>query len=262
MRSTTSLDRLGRGGGRRASALDAVLLGRRQRLGDLAVVAVDGDGLEPELPGVDVELLDVFDRDLLGHVHGLGDGARDERLHRAHHPHVARGSGWRCRPSSRRTPATWSAGQVRRAEDRLVARRCRRRCRRSARRSSRGGAAPAGTVWLTIDIVPPPTSFLILHEAEVGLDAGGVAVHHQADGAGGRQHRWPGSCARRTPRPSSTASSHACWAARQQLGRDAAPRRCGRPRRGACRAPAACAPRSRRSRRTGPCGPAVRADVA
>ena len=29
---------------------------------------------------------------------------------------------------------------------------------------------------------------LELHQREVGLDAGGVAVHHQADGAGGRDH--------------------------------------------------------------------------
>ena len=30
---------------------------------------------------------------------------------------------------------------------------------------------------------------LVLHQRQVGLDAGGVAVHHEADGAGGRQHR-------------------------------------------------------------------------
>ncbi len=29
---------------------------------------------------------------------------------------------------------------------------------------------------------------LVLHEREVGLDAGGVAIHHEADGAGGREH--------------------------------------------------------------------------
>ena len=29
---------------------------------------------------------------------------------------------------------------------------------------------------------------LELHQREVGLDAGGVAIHHQADGAGGRDH--------------------------------------------------------------------------
>ena len=31
--------------------------------------------------------------------------------------------------------------------------------------------------------------FLELHQREVGLDAGGVAVHQQTDGAGGRQQR-------------------------------------------------------------------------
>ena len=36
---------------------------------------------------------------------------------------------------------------------------------------------------MTIDIVPPPTSFLVFDEAEIGLDPGGVAVEHQGDGA-------------------------------------------------------------------------------
>ena len=30
--------------------------------------------------------------------------------------------------------------------------------------------------------------FLVLHQRQVGLDAGGVAIHHEADGAGGRDH--------------------------------------------------------------------------
>ena len=29
---------------------------------------------------------------------------------------------------------------------------------------------------------------LVLDEGEIGLDAGGVAIHHEADGAGGREH--------------------------------------------------------------------------
>ena len=29
---------------------------------------------------------------------------------------------------------------------------------------------------------------LVLHQREVGLDAGGVAIHHEADGAGGSEH--------------------------------------------------------------------------
>ncbi len=35
----------------------------------------------------------------------------------------------------------------------------------------------------------PADQLLELDQTEVGLDAGGVAVHHEADGAGGRQHR-------------------------------------------------------------------------
>ena len=30
---------------------------------------------------------------------------------------------------------------------------------------------------------------LVLHQRQIGLDAGGVAIHHEADGAGGRDHR-------------------------------------------------------------------------
>jgi hypothetical protein len=29
---------------------------------------------------------------------------------------------------------------------------------------------------------------LVLHQRQIGLDAGGVAIHHEADGAGGRDH--------------------------------------------------------------------------
>ena len=37
--------------------------------------------------------------------------------------------------------------------------------------------------------VPAAGQLLELHQGEVGLDAGGVAVHDEADGAGGRDHR-------------------------------------------------------------------------
>ncbi len=40
-----------------------------------------------------------------------------------------------------------------------------------------------------MNIVPPPTSFFAFVRREIGLDAGRVAVHHQADGAGRREHR-------------------------------------------------------------------------
>ena len=40
---------------------------------------------------------------------------------------------------------------------------------------------------------------LELHQREVGLDAGGVAVHDEADGAGGRDHGRPARCGSRAP---------------------------------------------------------------
>ncbi len=53
----------------------ALLLGRGEGLTHLAVVAVDGDGLDAQLPGVDVELLHLFDGGLFRQVDRLGDGA-------------------------------------------------------------------------------------------------------------------------------------------------------------------------------------------
>ena len=61
------------------------LLLRGQRLADLAVVAVDRDCLDAELPRFDVELLEVLDRRLFRNIRSFADGSRQERLHRAHH---------------------------------------------------------------------------------------------------------------------------------------------------------------------------------
>src|SRR5581483_7656534 len=56
------------------------LLLRRQRLPDLAVVAVERDRLQADAPRLDEEVLDVLDRHLLGHVDRLADAARKEGL--------------------------------------------------------------------------------------------------------------------------------------------------------------------------------------
>ena len=54
-------------------------------------------------------------------------------------------------------------------------------------RCSRASSA-IGTVWLTIFIRPPPTSFLYFTSAMSGSTPV-VLVHHEPDGAGRRQHR-------------------------------------------------------------------------
>ena len=164
-----------------------VLAGRRQRLADLAVVAVDGERLEAHLPALQVDLGDVVDRGVLGHVDRLGDGAGDERLHGGHHPDVTH---------RRDGPLAHGAVedrvvhvlQARGADDvavlgdelddgldllGLVAQR-RERPRHRLVDDLHGAAAD---------------QLLELDQRQVGLDAGGVAVHHQADGAGRGEHR-------------------------------------------------------------------------
>src|SRR5438874_10332959 len=75
--------------GRRRDGGLAVLAGARERLLDLAVVAVDRDRLDAELPRVDVEVHHVLDRGLFRHVHRLRDRAGNEGLDGTHHPDVA-----------------------------------------------------------------------------------------------------------------------------------------------------------------------------
>ena len=207
--------------------------GRRERLGHLAVVAVDGDRLEPEPPGVDVQLLDVLDGHVLGHVDGLGDRPADERLHRAHHPDVA-GVVDRVVPhraGEHRQVLRLSGAAHRRSS---CARRCRRRSRRSARVVAELCERPRDR--LVDDRHRPATDELLrLHEPEVGLDAGGVAVHEQADGPGRGEHARLGVAhavaARRArpPRPTPPGPRRAAPAAR-------APRRSSPPPPGACAA--------------------------
>ena len=180
---------LGLRAGRRQVAADrgGLLLGRRQRLRHLAVVPVDGHGLDAETPGVDVELLHVLDRHVLGHVHRLGDGPADEGLHRPHHADVARvvdgvvahGAG---------EDGQVLGGDVRRAEDRHVL--------------VDVGDDVLGLLDPVAQLGQRPWNRLVddrhraaadqllgLDQTEVGLDARRVAVHQQADGPRRRQHR-------------------------------------------------------------------------
>ena len=164
-----------------------LLLRGRQGLGDLAVVAVDGDGLETELPRQQVQGLDVLDAGLLGHVDRLGDRTRQERLHRTHHPDVAlvvdgvvtHRAGEHRHVGSR---------EMRSAEDRLVLVDV-----GDDVVDLVGGVAEAtqGPRDRLIDDRHRATTdeLLQLDEAEVGFDAGRVAVHHQADRAGRGQNR-------------------------------------------------------------------------
>ena len=148
-----------------------LVLRRVERLRPLAAVAVDRDRLGAQLPRLDVGLHDLVDGRFLRHVDGLADRARDERLRRAHHLDVAHVVN---RPLAlRRLERAVEHRQVRLLQRRAPLRssrscRCSRRSRRSAAACSRASCSAIGTVWLTIFISPPPTSFLYLTSAMSG----------------------------------------------------------------------------------------------
>src|SRR6185312_14674436 len=173
---------LGGGGGR---GLGGLLPGVRQGLADLAVVAVDGQRLQAELPALDVGLLDVLDGGVLRHVDRLADRAGQVRLDRRHHPDVAH-----------RADRALTHGAV----EHLV-----------VFGSQAGGVdyvAVLGDVLgdrldlfvRVAEVLQRPRHGLVddlhgaaadqlleLDQGQVGLDAGGVAVHHQPDGPGRRE---------------------------------------------------------------------------
>ena len=127
---------------------------------------------------------------LFGQIHGLRDRAGDERLRGGHHAQVAHVSD-RARALGRLEGAIEDgqvvvldvrrafdgAGRVDVADDGvglLVG---------VAELEERGGHG----VVHDLDHAAAD-QLLVLHQRQVGLDAGGVAVHHEADGAGGRKH--------------------------------------------------------------------------
>ena len=125
--------------------------------------------------------------------------------------------------------------------------------RRLVGSSSRAIVSARGTVWLTIDIVPPPTSFLVFTRPR----SGSTPVVSQSMSSpivpvGASTVAWE----LRTPNcsASSTASSQDCLRRVEQLGGDERRRRSRRPRRDACAARGASARRSRGSPRTVPSG--------
>ena len=226
------------------------------RLGDLAVVAVDRERLDAHLPGVEVELGDVLDGGRLGHVGGLRDRARDERLHGAHHRDVAvvvdRAIAHRAvehgqvlgldrrRPDDR--VAVGDVGDDRLALDLAVAEHLERQRHRAVDDRELAAADQA----------------LGLDQREVGLDAGGVAVHQERDRPRGREHGGLRvavavlATAARAPRPRRRAPR------RRDRRRSSRGPRCCRPRRGASRSRAPSAGGCARTRRTGPCAPRSR----
>ena len=158
-----------------------------QRLRGLGAVAVDRQRLDAEPPRLGVRVGDVVDGRLVGHVDRLGDRAGQERLDRAHHLDVAevRDRALADRDVEHRQVLGL---EVRRLDDRVrgvdVRLDLRDLLARVAERLERERHRAVDDRH-----VAAADELLELHEREVRLDAGRVAVHEEGDRAGRREHR-------------------------------------------------------------------------
>ena len=164
----------------------ARVLRGRERLRDLAVVAVDRDRLHAELPRLDEQLRDLVDRRLLGQVDRLRDRARDERLHRAHHLHVPHVVD-RALADRAVEHGVVLGLQVRRADDAAALVDERDDLLDLARRVAELAERHRHRLVDDRDLAAAD-ELLRLDEREVGLHAGRVAIHHEADRPGRREH--------------------------------------------------------------------------
>ena len=196
-----------------ASSFSAALSGlalRRQRLHLLRAVAIDGQGLQPQPPAFHVGVGHVLGRAVLGHVHRLRDRPGDERLGGRHHADVGL-PGDRPRAVARLEGAV-EHRQVLGLQLRPRLRSC-RACRCRPTIASICGCVVAqgsqGQRHRLVDDLQHPAAgqLLVLHQGDVRLDARRVAIHHEADRAGGGQHRGLGvaeavaAAVRPAPRP-------------------------------------------------------------
>ena len=173
-------------------------LGGVERLGALRAVAINRDTLEPQSPRLVIRVGDIRNRALTGEVHGLGDRPADERLGSGHHlqmRHVVNAAFAPVRferaiehiqmfglePASTGVPVLLDVldgvkfFNMRDDLFHLV-----RRVAQPRQRLGHGAVddlqrAAAGEQ-------------LVLHQRDVRLDTGRVAVHQERDRAGWRQH--------------------------------------------------------------------------
>ncbi|CAB4635975.1 unannotated protein [freshwater metagenome] len=134
-----------------------------------------------------MKLLDLFDRNIFGHVDGLGNGARDERLHSTHHADVTAVMDG---VVAHRAGEHWNVFglDVWRTKDRHVLVDV-----GNDFFDLRIGVTELGegTRNRLVDDRHGAAANKLLHldQTKVGLNTGGVAIHHEADGAGRCKHR-------------------------------------------------------------------------
>ncbi len=161
-----------------------------ERLRALGIVAVNSHRLQTKLPGLDVRLGNILDGGIFRHVDRLADRAREEGLGGGHHLDVtspgnrASTAGGRQRAIKHREMC---GIKVRRALHFAVLVDVRNDVAGLLRRVAQLHQRLRHGVVHDFDYAATD-QLLVLYACQVRLDAGGVAIHHEADGAGGSQH--------------------------------------------------------------------------
>ena len=161
------------------------ILGNVERLNALGAVAIDGHRLEAQIPAVAIDPGDLVDGDVVGDVDGLGDRTRQERLDGRHHAdvsHVVDAADALGGAEGTVEHGQVVVVQVRGVFDRIVL---------VDVVDDLGDLV--GLVAQTLQRerhglvdqleIAPARELLVLDQGGLRLDAGRVAIHHEADGA-------------------------------------------------------------------------------
>jgi len=159
-------------------------------LGALGAVTIDGDRFEPQLPGLHIDVGNIADAAVVGHIDGFGNRARKERLHGGHHPDMAHMMDEAVAVEGHKGAVEYRQmlrEQIGGALDGVFA----LQVGDDLLDLGFGVAQPVqgrgdGLVdQLEFSAADEP---FVFDQGNVRFDAGGVAVHHKADGAGRCQH--------------------------------------------------------------------------
>ena len=157
--------------------------GRAQRLRLLASITVDGHSLQPQFPCLEIRLHDVFHGGILRQVHCLRDGAGNKRLRRRHHfqmPHVMD----RPRPLGRLERAVKHRQMlvldIRRPFDGPGSVNVRNNLVRFVVIVPQLKQSRRHSIVHNLNH-PPAHQLLVLHQRQIRLNPGSIAIHHETN---------------------------------------------------------------------------------
>ncbi len=152
-------------------------------MANLAVIAINSQGLDPQLPALEIDLRYFFDGGVFGHIDGFANGPGNKGLHSGHHANVTHGG------YGSRTHGRIEYGVVLGLETRRINYMSVLTDELNYRFDCFLGVSqfPEGTGDCLVNNLHRTTAneLLELDQGEVRLNAGCVAVHHEPNSSRG-----------------------------------------------------------------------------